>query len=256
LTRKEPKLNAKLKQELKMSKKTKAHIRYRLKPTPDWKKGQIVPGVTTIVGVLNKPALIPWANKLGLKGIDVKRYVDDKADIGTLAHAMIIGELTKQPIDTSEYSQQQIDAAQNAVLSFYEWEKEHKLEILHAEQPVISERYGYGGQFDLLGNVSINGVTRFELLDLKTGSGIYEEAYYQLGGYLLCLEDGHHNELPEMEFHLKPDQVRILNIPRSEDENFQEVILSGRMIELAKEMFLDCLSIYNRKKQIAKLMKR
>ncbi|GAI86127.1 unnamed protein product, partial [marine sediment metagenome] len=38
------------------------------------------------IGVLNKPALVPWANNLGLQGINVKDYVDDKADIGTLAH--------------------------------------------------------------------------------------------------------------------------------------------------------------------------
>lgn len=216
--------------------KTKAHQRYRLKDRT------IVPGVTTIVGVLNKPALVPWANKMGLKGIDTQRYVDDKADIGTLAHALIIGELTGQEIDTSEYSQQQIDAAENACLSFYEWQKKHDLSILLAEEPLVSEQYKFGGQYDIYG--VINGT--LELLDLKTGSGIWEEHYYQLGGYLLLLEEHNH----------AINQIRILNIPRSEDENFQEVIISGRMMELSKEMFLDCLSIYNRKKEVKRLLKR
>ena len=44
--------------------KTAAHIRYK---TTD---GTIVPGVTTILGILNKPALVRWANQLGLRGID------------------------------------------------------------------------------------------------------------------------------------------------------------------------------------------
>ena len=222
--------------------KTKAHQRYRLKPTEDWPKGQIVAGVTTIVGILNKPALVPWANKMGLKGVDVKKYVDDKADIGTLAHAKIIGELTSQEVDVSDYSQQQIDAADNACLSFYEWQKEHELQIVSAEEALVSEKYKFGGKYDIYG--SING--RRELLDLKTGSGIWPEHYYQLGGYLILLEEA----------GWLIDQIRILNIPRTEDENFQEIILSGRMIDLSKEMFLDCLSIYNRQKEVKRIMKR
>ncbi|KPL25572.1 MAG: hypothetical protein AMJ75_00205 [Phycisphaerae bacterium SM1_79] len=222
--------------------RTSAHQRYRLKPTQDCPKGQIVPGVTTIVGVLNKPALVPWANKMGLQGIDVKRYVDDKADIGVLAHAMIIGKLTNQLVDTSEYSKQQIDAAENACLSFYEWQKEHELTVLLAEQQLVSETWKFGGQFDIYGIVN---KTR-ELLDLKTGSGIWEEHYYQLGGYAILLREN------EYTF----DQIRILNIPRSPDESFQQITLSGKMIDLSMEMFFDCLSIYERKKEVAKLMKR
>ncbi len=222
--------------------KTKAHQRYRLKPTEDWPKGQIVPGVTTIVGILNKPALVPWANKMGLKGIDTRKYVDDKADIGTLAHAKVIGGLTGQEVDVSDYSQQQIDAADNACLSFYEWQKKHKLEIISAEEALVSEELKFGGKYDVFG--VIDGVQ--ELLDLKTGSGIWEEAYYQLGGYLLLLEEqGRH-----------VGQIRILNIPRTEDENFQEITLSKRMMELSKEMFLDCLKIYNRQKEVKRIMKK
>jgi len=222
--------------------KTKAHQRYRLKATEQYPRGEIVPGVTTIVGVLNKPALVPWANKMGLKGIDTRKYVDDKADIGTLAHAKIIGELTGQEVDVTEYSQQQIDAADNACLSFYEWQKKHKLKIIAGEKSLVSNIFKFGGQFDIYGEIDVIK----ELLDLKTGSGIWEEHYYQLGGYAILLDE--HN----MPF----DQIRILNIPRSEDENFQEIILSGRVIDLAKDMFLDCLKIYNRKKEVKKLIKR
>ena len=232
-----------------MNTKTRAHQRYRLRPTNKFKDGEIVPGVTTIIDVLNKPALLPWANKLGLQGIEVRKYVDDKADIGTLAHAMIINELLHKLTDTSDYSKNQIDAAENAALSFYEWLKKHCLDVIYAEIPVVSEKYKFGGQWDICGLVD----KKKELIDLKTGSGIYEEHYYQIGGYLILSEDCHDNE---KEYHIKPDQVRILNIPRSEDENFSEVILSGKMMDLSKEMFLDCLSIYNRKKEIARLMKR
>jgi len=67
----------------KIRKRAKAHQRYR---TSD---GTIVPGVTTVIGILNKPALVKWANDLGLRGIDSASYVDETARIGTLAHEMV-----------------------------------------------------------------------------------------------------------------------------------------------------------------------
>jgi hypothetical protein len=222
--------------------KTKAHKRYRLKPTKDFPKGEIVPGVTTIVGILDKPALVPWANRMGLQGIDTRKYVDDKADIGTLGHAKILGHLMGAPVDTSDYTANQIDAADNVCLSFFEWQKKHDLKILSAEEALVSEKYRFGGQYDIWGMLD----SLSELIDLKTGSGIWEEHYYQVaGGYLLLLEE------QGREIH----QVRILNVPRSEDENFAEVVLSQKMMQLCKEMFLDCLRIYNRKKEVRKLMK-
>jgi len=222
--------------------KTSAHKRYRLKPTKEHPKGQIVAGVTTIVDILNKPALVPWANRMGLQGIDTRKYVDDKAAIGTLAHTMIIAHLTGKEADTSDYSKNQIDAAENACLSFFAWQEKHKLKILAAEQPLVSEIYKFGGIYDIWG--MLDGA--LELIDLKTGNGIWEEHYYQVaGGYLILLD--------EQNRHI--DQVRILNVPRSEDENFAEVVLSQKMMQLCKEMFLDCLSIYNRKKEVRKLMK-
>jgi len=54
----------------KLKKKTKAHTRYYLAD------GTLVPGSTTVCGVLNKPALVRWANQLGLQGIDSTKYTD------------------------------------------------------------------------------------------------------------------------------------------------------------------------------------
>ena len=51
--------------------------------------GQEVPSVTQILGVINKPALINWANKMGLQGIKTSEVLRNTADIGTLAHEII-----------------------------------------------------------------------------------------------------------------------------------------------------------------------
>ena len=69
--------------EKKIAKRAKAHTIYKLA------NGKRVPGVTTVLGIINKPALVKWANNLGLQGIDSTTYVDGTAKIGTLAHEMI-----------------------------------------------------------------------------------------------------------------------------------------------------------------------
>lgn len=218
------------KKEGKVENKVKAHIRYRLKDNT------IVPGVTTITGQLgwNKQVLINWANKIGLQGISANKYRDSKADIGTLAHAMITDRVSGKRTDTSEYSEKQIDQAENSVRSFDEWEKGRKVDIIFVERALISEKLGFGGTLDIYGK--INGIC--ELIDLKTGSGIYEEMKIQVAGYNhLLIENGY-----------QVDRVRILNIPRAESETFQEEVVGN--IDLYWGIFLNLLDIYQTHKKI------
>src|SRR3990167_8512468 len=105
------------------------HTVYKLK------NGTRVPGVTTIVGIMDKPALVAWANRIGLEGIEVGKYVDDKADIGTLAHNMVMAHITGGKADTKDYSANQIEQAEWACLSFYEWAKGKHIEPLFIETP-------------------------------------------------------------------------------------------------------------------------
>jgi len=223
---KEKKVNLKI----RYSPKSKAHTVYKLAD------GARVPGVTTITAQLgwSKQALIRWANNLGLQGIDSNKYVDDKAAIGTLAHAMILNELQGKPTDTSDYSKNQIDAAENSCLSFYEWQKGHTLEPILIETPLVSEQFKYGGTPDFYGKV--DGI--FEVLDLKTGKGIYAEHLVQVAAYKYLLEESNG----------PVDRVRILNIPRAEDEFFQE----RQMVDLSLywRVFVYCLELYNLEKQI------
>ncbi len=212
--------------------KTKAHQIYRLA------SGEIVPGVTTALGILAKPALVPWANKLGLTGIDVRKYVDDKADIGTLGHAMTTNHLIGAETDTSDYSKNQIDAAENSFLSYLEWEKAHPVIMVYfVEKQLVSEEHRFGGTEDIYCVISDSDDYR-ELIDLKTGNGIYEESVYQVAALKVLLEENGY----------KVDRARILNIPRSEDEAFMEKVLSDRELQFGWDIFLNALSIYQAKK--------
>lgn len=209
-------------------KKSKAHIRYEL---PD---GTKVPGVTTVLGVLNKPALVIWANRLGLQGIDSSKYRDEMADIGTLAHQMIVDNFKGEETDTSEYSKSQIELAENCLLSFWAWEKGHKIEVIMAEAQLVSAQYGYGGTIDCF--CKLDGQPT--LLDFKTGKAIYTEFFYQLAAYeQLLAEAGHLIEV-----------TRILRIGRDADEGFEE--RSVGKLDKQFELFKHCLAIYNLMKEV------
>ncbi len=216
----------------KTEKKYKAHTVYKLAD------GTRVPGVTTITGQIgwSKETLCKWHNKMGLEGIDTSKYVSDKADIGTLAHRMVECHLTGEELDTSDYSKNQIDKAENCLLSFFEWERTHKITVIHHELELVSERLGFGGKLDLNSKVDL----LLEIDDLKTGSGIYAEHYVQVAGYCILADE---NNIPY-------SQARIINIPRTNDERFDQQVVKN--LDLYKQIFLRLLDIYKLKKQIDK----
>ena len=209
-------------------KKSRAHIIYKLED------GTRIPGVTTVLGILNKPALVIWANRLGLQGIDSSKYRDEMADIGTLAHRMILDYFNKAETDTTDYSDNQIDLAENCLLSFWEWGKQHKIEVIMAEAQLVSSQYGYGGTIDCYCNLDGQPT----LLDFKTGKAIYPEMFYQLAAYKELLAEAGHD--------IKT--TRILRIGRDEDEGFEERLVADSSKHL--ELFKHCLAIYNLQKEI------
>ena len=160
--------------EQSAARKARQHTPYHLE------SGLRVPGVTTVLGVLNKPALVPWANKLGLQGINVREYVDALADVGKLAHAMVLEYLSGGEIkaETGDYSRNTIGLAENCFIKYLEWDRQHKIEPIYLEMPLVSERHRFGGTADFYGRID----GRLTLLDFKTGKGIYDDYWIQLAG--------------------------------------------------------------------------
>lgn len=213
-----------------MAQKTKIHTIYKLA------SGDRVPSVTTILGILNKPALLDWAWKCGCDGLDYKAVRDDAAGVGTLAHYLILCHLKGEKPDTSEYSAQDIDRAENCLIKFWDWQKGHNIEPIMVETPLISEEYGFGGTIDFFGRV--DGANT--LIDFKTGKAIYPEFAYQVAAYCQLLIE--HDE------SIFNCDVRILRIGRNEDEGFEERILGN--LNRAWQIFLNCLNIYKLQKEI------
>lgn len=212
--------------EQKYSNRSKIHTVYKNKA------GIRLPGVTTVLNIMAKPALIHWAWDLGRKGIDYRVHRDELADIGSLTHDMILCHLKGKKWDDSEYSKKQIDKAENCFLSYLAWEKQHDIKPELLEMPLISEKYQYGGKFDFFG--LIDGV--LTLLDFKTGKRLYNEHMYQLAGYRqLLTENGY-----------IPHQHMLLNIGRDETEKFEQ--LKKKDLSLESVIFFAALKIYKTKK--------
>ncbi len=214
----------------KLKKASRAHTRYYLEDKT------LVPGATTVTGLLNKPALVVWANRLGLEGIDSSKYVDKAARIGTLIHAMVEAHITNTELDTSDYTQMEIEIAENGYFKYLDWEKQHKVEPIFNEKGFVSEKHKYGGTLDFY--CKLDG--KYTLIDFKSCKAIYDEQFCQVSAY--------GNLLRENKF--KVQQVIILRIGRDEDEGFEEKVILPKAEKLYFKVFKYLLGVYYTKKVI------
>jgi hypothetical protein len=201
--------------------KSNGHQKYHTKD------GILVPGVTTVLGVLAKPALVPWANKLGLQGIEVGKYVDSLADVGTLCHNIVECYLTKKEVDYSDYTPNQRTLAEGAAKKFFDWEKKNKFVFIKSELQLVSEKYFFGGTCDIY--CELDG--KKTLIDIKTSKACYSEHFTQVAAYKILLEE---NGYPV-------EEAKILRIGREEAEGFD--IKDIPMIDVHAEKFLACLRV-------------
>jgi len=191
-------------------------------------QGIKVPGVTTIIGMLAKPQLITWANRLGLQGIDSTKYVDNLADVGILAHHLILCHHRNEVPDMSDFSENQIELALNCLKSYASWEDSHTIKPVLVEAPLVSDDLKYGGTPDLV--CEMDGV--MTLLDFKTGKALYPEVMYQLAAYRNLLKE-----------HGYPvEQCIALRIGREESEGFE--MKTGGGMDTAFVIFQHCLGLY------------
>jgi hypothetical protein len=212
--------------------KSKAHIQYKLA------NGTNVPGTTTVVGILDKPALKFWANKIGLQGIKMSDYVDALANVGKAAHAAILAELSGKAAESAfvDLAPDIRSLAENCYLSYREWANRHMLVPISMETPLVSESLRYGGTADFVGIVD----GELELIEFKTG-GIWPEHFIQLAAYAQLLEENKVVDKPIARF-------RVLSIPRAETETFDEKTKASVRVEW--EIFRHCLAIHELKKEL------
>jgi len=194
-----------------------------------------VPSVTTIIGQLDKPALLNWAWNCGLRGEDYKKVRDKAASIGTIAHYLCECYLKKETPKLDSYSKEDIEKAETAYLAFLDFVKKNSLEIVFSEKSLIHNNFKYGGTVDIY--AKLNG--KLALLDLKTSSGVYPEMRLQLAAYKEMLEFNEH----------KVEETHLLRIDKETGE-FTHYFFNDLKKEL--ELFLMLRKVYDLKKDIWK----
>lgn len=149
-----------------------------------------VPSVTTILKILNKPALVYWANYLGYKRVSVDDELYRTSSFGTKIHELIEHAIQGKRIvyyhELPDYSMYEVLSALN---NFYKWYNKVEAEAVFQEKKFTSDNYG--GTLDYYGIID----DKKTIVDFKTSKDIYPTMFVQLGLYIHLLElNGHEVE--------------------------------------------------------------
>ena len=170
--------------------------------------GEKVPGVTTIIGRFkDSGGIIYWAWDQGRNGFDFRETKDDAAQAGTIAHALVEYHITGKSdeeitrmIEEEKVTPEILEKANRAYENYLNWEKTTKLSVVKTEMSLVSETYKFGGTFDGIAVVEIDGVR--SLADWKTSSAIYRDALVQVAAYKWLWEENFPDQPIEGGFHL------------------------------------------------------
>lgn len=195
--------------------------------------GQKIPGVTTIIDVLDKPALRNWYARTA-----AERAVNEWDAIGQMPVAERLTYIQYGPKDRVQAAAlrgtqihdlgeklargEEVDVPDEhvgPVEAYARWMDRWDIEPIAAETPLCSVTYGYGGTADLWGRVGKRDGA-VALLDIKTGSGVYDETGLQLAAYryseIIQPEKGVEIATPAVDMvyvaHVGPDDVRMLPV--------------------------------------------
>lgn len=168
--------------------------------------GEWLKSVTKATGILDKPALIPWAckemekkilevfsEKKKITNLDIEKakYAwsekrDDSADKGKQIHALVneyikfkLGREKKEPKMPKD------NQIVNGFIAFKQWEIEHQVEFVETELLVFSKKHNFVGTLDCIAIVD----GEYCLIDFKSGNGIYWEMLLQVSGYAIAHEE-------------------------------------------------------------------
>lgn len=172
------------------------------------------PSVTTILNVLNKPALVEWGVKCACNYMDERlkeifskedftvesifqavneareahnRVKQEAADIGTDAHDWLAQywlaklDLAPAPAALEE------GPVQNCITAALDWVKQHEVTPVAIEQPLYSRIHRITGTADFFGNVDGS----FSIIDYKSTKAIYPELCLQVTAYSSFYEEEH-----------------------------------------------------------------
>ena len=177
-------------------------------------ENKLLPSVTSVLNMLNKPGLNQWAvnvtlDKLGETLVDISEVREDKmiimpkedldqtlktakgvqkdimmtaADLGTRAHdtidRIVRGDTEDMIID---------EDVRQVIKNFWQWWNDSGIVLdPRGDSMIYSAKYGYAGAADALG-VLPDG--KLVVVDFKTSNGIFDTHIIQVAAYAKALEE-------------------------------------------------------------------
>ena len=171
------------------------------------------PSISELIKLLDKPALIGWANREGLKGVDISKKRKEWRSYGTSLHSQIYNFITNGEKLIKSEDQKNLE-------KFLK-----NIEVISVECKVENEYFT--GVYDLM--YRKNGKTY--LGDYKSNAKrIYFEHKLQIAGYAMCVE---------------ADAYSVISIP-----TFSEMSFMLNDIDNYHEILKSLSNIYNQKQII------
>lgn len=138
---------------------------------PDYQA--VLPAVTTILNVINKPFLLFWYGKHGTEKCN--QIKQEAADFGKSFHDILHQIIQGKDVDLTNAD----TIIQQLVASMREWMRLVNFELLYAERTVYSKTYEYAGTLDCVAKI----YGQVALIDWKTSNDLYPEMTLQLAAY-------------------------------------------------------------------------
>lgn len=230
--------------------------------------GRDLPSVTTILGVIAKPALVKWAERTATEEVvnaaadlyeDMSRAAGGASplsrpgyvatlntrlgkqrksaremakaqEIGTQAHALVEWRL-REMMGQPGKRPAATPPAEWAFQAWDAWRESVHLKPLWVEQVCYSLAHGYAGTLDLLAEV--NG--RRMLIDWKTSKAIYAEYHMQNAAYQVAVEEMGHGPV---------EGGLLVRLPKTEVDPAFEVVEVGARAPLF-ETFRACIDVWS-----------
>lgn len=163
---------------------------------------------TTVCKMMPKPFLLPWYAKMEKQAVgkimatitNSKKlraalqdlvegpaaaiaYIEKTAKFGNKIHSAIESRFSKEKSPTLKKKHKKV------MRQFDKWWKGSGLVAMpkKSEFTVHSKKLGVAGTLDLL--AKLKGKDTLMVLDWKTGSGVYPEAFFQVVMYIMCLNE-------------------------------------------------------------------
>lgn len=191
--------------------------------------GKPLMGVTTVLKVIGKPALVPWAakqvveyiekncdfhksddgeqhgffmvteDKLKLAKVAHTKKKDDAADWGTIVHKAIeqwiASRIVSDWVMIMDKNIEVLPEHRVAIENFISWATTNNAIFLGSEVLVHSEQWWVGGICDFVCRIG----DKLVIGDIKTSSGIWEEYWIQVAAYAkMMMEMGLYEHFDEM----------------------------------------------------------